>query len=207
MLLLLVKSSLLYKKSKILFSFLYLFLSVSSFSFFFSMRAEMMLNDNTNFFRFIFPMIFYFLFWDIISKTLINAKFVYKKQPASNQVCFIYNALEKFYEAGSEIETKFIISVLNNFKFDAVLSIHAPFKIVNYDGAAKKCLIIRHGNIKKTGGTPPSVLFLPNAKIKNTNVKVKNNSGFIYTILHRQDRTTDCNICNILSLPLRRSAP
>jgi len=40
-------------------------------------------------------------------------------------------------EAGSEIETKFIISVLNNFKFDAVLSIHAPFKIVNYDGDAK----------------------------------------------------------------------
>jgi|GEM_PF-5294601 len=91
MLLLLVKSSLLYKKSKLLFSFLYLFLSVSSFSFFFSMRAEMMLNDNTNFFRFIFPMIFYFLFWGIISKTLINAeadKIILKKKYIIF-ICFI----------------------------------------------------------------------------------------------------------------------
>ena len=38
--------------------------------------------------------------------------------------------------AGSEIETKFIIEILNNYKFDAILSIHAPFKVVNYDGPA-----------------------------------------------------------------------
>ena len=37
----------------------------------------------------------------------------------------------------SEIETKFMIEVLENYKFDAILSIHAPFKIVNYDGPAK----------------------------------------------------------------------
>ncbi len=38
----------------------------------------------------------------------------------------------------SEIETRFIIDILNNYKIDAVLSIHAPFKIVNYDGPAKE---------------------------------------------------------------------
>lgn len=38
----------------------------------------------------------------------------------------------------SEIETKFMIEILDNFKFDAILSIHAPFEIVNYDGPAKE---------------------------------------------------------------------
>lgn len=41
------------------------------------------------------------------------------------------------YEPASEIETKFMIEILENYKFDAILSIHAPFKIVNYDGPAK----------------------------------------------------------------------
>ena len=38
----------------------------------------------------------------------------------------------------SEIETKFMINILDNYKIDAILSIHAPFKIVNYDGPAKE---------------------------------------------------------------------
>lgn len=38
----------------------------------------------------------------------------------------------------SEIETKFMIEVLGKYKFDAILSIHAPFKIVNYDGPAQE---------------------------------------------------------------------
>ena len=37
----------------------------------------------------------------------------------------------------SETETQFMVEVLENYKFDAILSIHAPFKIVNYDGPAK----------------------------------------------------------------------
>ena len=36
----------------------------------------------------------------------------------------------------SEIETRFLIDILNEYKTDAILSIHAPFKIVNYDGPA-----------------------------------------------------------------------
>ena len=38
----------------------------------------------------------------------------------------------------SEIETKFITEILNDYKIDAILTIHAPFKIVNYDGPAKE---------------------------------------------------------------------
>lgn len=38
----------------------------------------------------------------------------------------------------SEIETKFMIDVLNSYEFDAILSIHAPFRVVNYDGPAKE---------------------------------------------------------------------
>ncbi len=38
----------------------------------------------------------------------------------------------------SEIETKFITEILSDYKIDAILSIHAPFKIVNYDGPAKE---------------------------------------------------------------------
>lgn len=41
-------------------------------------------------------------------------------------------------EPASEIETKFMMEILNNYRFDAILSIHAPFKIVNYDGPAKE---------------------------------------------------------------------
>ncbi len=36
-----------------------------------------------------------------------------------------------------EIETKFIIDIIDNYKIDAILSIHAPFRVVNYDGPAK----------------------------------------------------------------------
>lgn len=38
----------------------------------------------------------------------------------------------------SEIETQFIIQIIKEYKIDAVLSIHAPFKIVNYDGPAQE---------------------------------------------------------------------
>jgi len=38
----------------------------------------------------------------------------------------------------SEIETKFIIDILNSYKIDAVLSLHAPFKVVNFDGPAEE---------------------------------------------------------------------
>ena len=40
------------------------------------------------------------------------------------------------YTPASEPETKFIIEIINEIKPDIILTIHAPFKIVNYDGPA-----------------------------------------------------------------------
>ncbi len=36
--------------------------------------------------------------------------------------------------AASEEETKFIVSLMEKIVFDAVITLHAPYKIVNYDG-------------------------------------------------------------------------
>ena len=38
----------------------------------------------------------------------------------------------------SEIETKFMVDVLEEYKPEMILALHAPFKIVNYDGPAKE---------------------------------------------------------------------
>ena len=38
--------------------------------------------------------------------------------------------------AGSEIETKFLIKVIEKYSPKLILSLHAPFKVVNYDGNA-----------------------------------------------------------------------
>lgn len=40
--------------------------------------------------------------------------------------------------AASEIETQFMVKVLSNICPDVILTLHAPFKIVNYDGPAKE---------------------------------------------------------------------
>ncbi len=42
--------------------------------------------------------------------------------------------------AGSEDETKFLIELIKNNEFDAIITIHSPFKIINYD-CAKNCPI------------------------------------------------------------------
>lgn len=38
----------------------------------------------------------------------------------------------------SEIETKFMVEILEEYKPELILALHAPFKIVNYDGPAKE---------------------------------------------------------------------
>lgn len=38
----------------------------------------------------------------------------------------------------SEIETKTVINLANEINFDAIITLHAPFKIVNYDGPEEK---------------------------------------------------------------------
>ena len=39
--------------------------------------------------------------------------------------------------AGSEIETQFVMEVINEYKPEKILTLHAPYKVVNYDGPAK----------------------------------------------------------------------
>ena len=41
------------------------------------------------------------------------------------------------YSPNSEIETKFVVNLMNEIKFDAIITIHSPYKIVNYDGPAE----------------------------------------------------------------------
>lgn len=38
----------------------------------------------------------------------------------------------------SEIETKFVMEIIEEFLPDVILTIHAPYKVVNYDGPAKE---------------------------------------------------------------------
>lgn len=40
-------------------------------------------------------------------------------------------------ESASEIETKFVLNIFETYKPDLILTIHAPYKVVNYDGPAK----------------------------------------------------------------------
>ena len=37
----------------------------------------------------------------------------------------------------SEIETKFVVNIIKEYKPKAIVTLHAPYKIVNYDGPAK----------------------------------------------------------------------
>lgn len=41
-------------------------------------------------------------------------------------------------KAASEIETNFVMNIIDEFSPDVILTLHAPFKVVNYDGPAKK---------------------------------------------------------------------
>lgn len=40
--------------------------------------------------------------------------------------------------AGNEIETRFLIETIENYSPSLVMTLHAPYKIVNYDGPAQK---------------------------------------------------------------------
>lgn len=40
--------------------------------------------------------------------------------------------------AGSEIETQFVIDIIEKYKPELIVTLHAPYKIVNYDGPAKE---------------------------------------------------------------------
>ncbi len=41
-------------------------------------------------------------------------------------------------EPNSEQEVKFLVDLINNNNFSAIITIHSPYKVVNYDGPAKE---------------------------------------------------------------------
>lgn len=52
-----------------------------------------------------------------------------------------YTARDEFFggeRPASEIETKFVMEVIEEYKPTLILTLHAPFKVVNYDGDAKE---------------------------------------------------------------------
>lgn len=38
------------------------------------------------------------------------------------------------FSPNSEPETKFVVNLMDNIKFDCIITIHCPYKVVNYDG-------------------------------------------------------------------------
>ncbi len=54
--------------------------------------------------------------------------------------CKRENAQEYFggNNPASEIETQFVLNILEKYSPDIILTIHAPYKVVNYDGPAKE---------------------------------------------------------------------
>ena len=55
---------------------------------------------------------------------------------------------------GSEDETKFIISLMSEVGFDAIITIHSPYKIVNYDGNKNGEALDLAQNISEIVGYP-----------------------------------------------------
>lgn len=52
-----------------------------------------------------------------------------------------YSAKDEFFggeSPASEIETKFVMEILDEYKPQLILTLHAPFKIVNFDGNARE---------------------------------------------------------------------
>lgn len=52
----------------------------------------------------------------------------------------------------SEIETKFLVDLINENNFSAIITIHAPYKTINYDGPAETLA----NKISEIIGYPPS---------------------------------------------------
>jgi protein MpaA len=52
----------------------------------------------------------------------------------------------------SEIETKYLVDLIDKNNFDAIITIHAPYKTVNYDGPAENLA----NKISSIVGYPPS---------------------------------------------------
>ena len=72
----------------------------------------------------------------IKSNTRVNANGVdlNRNFPTKNWKLTEKNNFYGGQEPASEIETKFLINVIEEYKPELILTLHAPYKVVNYDG-------------------------------------------------------------------------
>ncbi len=64
----------------------------------------------------------------------LNRNFPTKNRPGCDEAGR-YNC---GYQAASEVETLFIMDIVEEYKPDRILAFHSPYKVVNYDGPAEK---------------------------------------------------------------------
>jgi len=68
----------------------------------------------------------------------INAVDLNRNFPTKNWVLGEKNDYFGGDKPNSEIETRFLVDLINDNKFDAIITIHSPYKTVNYDGPAQQ---------------------------------------------------------------------
>jgi len=68
------------------------------------------------------------------NKVDLNRNFPTENWELSEQIDNYYSGTSP----ASEIETKFLIEIIDEYKPDRILTLHTPYRVVNYDGPAQK---------------------------------------------------------------------
>lgn len=71
-------------------------------------------------------------------RTNANGVDINRNFPTKNWALTAKNEFFGGEKPASEIETQFVIDIINEYKPEIILTLHAPFKVVNYDGPAEQ---------------------------------------------------------------------